>query len=81
MGLYHRQDTRQYFVPLRAVDINAEIEGSFSKIKIDLIYQNPNDVDMTECIYTFPLSKKIIMSNMLFRFEDKVIHTKIMEKT
>ena len=67
------------FVPLRAVSIDATLEGAFATVNFNTTYINPGE-DPIETTYEFPLSEDTILSTLTVEFEDNVIETVIKEK-
>ena len=62
------------FVPLRAVSIEATLEGAFATVNFDTTYINPGE-DPIETTYEFPLNDETILSSLTVSIDDKVIET------
>ena len=74
------KDGEKQLVPLNKVDIKASLRASSATTCVELTYINSTESSM-ECTYVFPLDKNTILSKFEAEFDDRVVYTKIMDKT
>lgn len=74
---YAEKAGEKQLVPLKKVDIKAELQGSFAVANVELTYFNPNPESSMECTYVFPLEKSTILSRFEAIIDDTVVFTKV----
>lgn len=77
---YAEKAGERQLVPLKKVDIKAELRGSTAVTNVELTYFNPNVENPMECTYVFPLEKTTILSRFEAIIDDTVVFTKVTDK-
>ena len=77
---YAEVDENRVLLPLKKVDVKAELRGALSDTNVELTYTNPSADNPLECIYTFPLEKTSVLAKFQAVIDDKVIVTKVQDK-
>ena len=67
-------------MPLKKVNVQAELRGAMATIELELTYTNPSNESPLECTYVFPLEKTTILSKFEAVIGDKVVKTKVTDK-
>ena len=75
-----KEEGKRELVPLKKVDIKAELSGAMATIDMELTYTNPSADNPLECTYVFPLEKTTILSKFEAVIGGKTVHTKVTEK-
>ena len=77
---YAEKAGERQLVPLKKVNIKAELRGSIAVTNVELTYFNPDPKNPMECTYVFPLEKTTILSHFEAKIGDTFIFTKVTDK-
>lgn len=75
-----KEEGKRELVPLKKVDIKAELRGAIATINMELTYTNPSSDSPLECTYVFPLEKSTILSKFEAVIDGKTVYTKVTNK-
>jgi len=67
-------------LPLSKVVVKCEICDSLATTQVELTYNNPSPDHPYECTYTFPLDKTTVLAKFEAVIDERVVHTKVVEK-
>ena len=65
---------------MQKVGIDANIQGAFATVDLDLIYFNPSPDTTLEACYEFPLEKNTLMAKLIAEINGKTIEAEVRDK-